>query len=387
MAKNDLPNIFMLAGILGLATPAFAQDEGDEGADTEGADEADEAPPPDEAPVPTPKKGKKGAAPEGDPQVMETHVVQGGDTLWDLCGKYLNSPWYWPKIWSYNPQLTNPHWIYPGNELRFYPSDDGAPTEVSGSMTLEGGESDEPSLPEPEDLLRTTAPVEVGRIAAGSVLRMHTGFVSATQKDLDGVITSAPEESQLLSDYQRAYVKFNSAVKRGEKYAVYRTVKAIEHPITGELIGYVVEIIAMLSVTDTSPQLATVMFDKTYRPVERGDVVGKVRDNFGRRVQPATSQADVKGYIVETLEGALTLLGDHTVVFIDRGSSQGVQVGNQFAVYHRGDAFQDTDSADLPVETVGKVMVIDVQENTSTAVVVKAAKDLSIGDKIESIKS
>ncbi|MBI2377387.1 MAG: LysM peptidoglycan-binding domain-containing protein [Deltaproteobacteria bacterium] len=381
MARHDLPNIFMLAGLLGLAVPAYAQD--DEGEDAETADEADEAPA-DEAPVPSTKPGK---APEGDPQVMETHVVQGGDTLWDLCGKYLNSPWYWPKIWSYNPQLTNPHWIFPGNELRFYPSDEGAPTEVSAGMTLEGAEDDEPSLPEPEDLLRTTAPVEVGRIAAGSHLRMHMGFVEATQKERDGVITSAPEESQLLSDFQRAYVKFNSAVKRGERFAVYRTVKGIEHPITGELVGYVVEIIGTMTVSDTSPQLATVSIDRVYRPVERGDVVGKVRDNFGRRVQPSSNQADVKGYIVETLEGALTLVGESHVVFIDRGSSQGVQLGNQFAVYHRGDKFQESEGQDLPIETVGRLMVIDVQENTSTAIVLRSLVDLAVGDKIESIKS
>ncbi|MEL6187221.1 MAG: LysM peptidoglycan-binding domain-containing protein, partial [Myxococcota bacterium] len=53
---------------------------------------------------------------EGEPApgvagLGDAHAVRQGDTLWDLCAKYLNSPWYWPKIWSYNPQLTNPHWI------------------------------------------------------------------------------------------------------------------------------------------------------------------------------------------------------------------------------------------------------------------------------------
>ena len=71
------------------------------------------------------------------PTVTETHVVRSGDTLWDLCAKYLNSPWYWPKIWSYNPQLTNPHWLYPGNALRFYPSDENLPTEISANTTLD----------------------------------------------------------------------------------------------------------------------------------------------------------------------------------------------------------------------------------------------------------
>ena len=53
--------------------------------------------------------------------VSDVHVVQPGDTLWDLSSKYLNSPWVWPRVWSYNPHITNPHWIYPGQVVRFHP--------------------------------------------------------------------------------------------------------------------------------------------------------------------------------------------------------------------------------------------------------------------------
>jgi hypothetical protein len=49
------------------------------------------------------------------------HVVRRGDTLWDICFLYFNDPWQWPKIWSYNPQITNPHWIYPGDLVRLLP--------------------------------------------------------------------------------------------------------------------------------------------------------------------------------------------------------------------------------------------------------------------------
>src|SRR5205085_7400593 len=51
----------------------------------------------------------------------ELHVVRKGDTLWDICFYYFNDPWQWPKIWSYNAQITNPHWIYPGDLVRLLP--------------------------------------------------------------------------------------------------------------------------------------------------------------------------------------------------------------------------------------------------------------------------
>src|SRR5262249_19430488 len=41
------------------------------------------------------------------------HLVRRGDTLWDICDRYFHNPWDWPRIWSYNPGLQNPHWIYP----------------------------------------------------------------------------------------------------------------------------------------------------------------------------------------------------------------------------------------------------------------------------------
>ena len=51
----------------------------------------------------------------------QLHVVRSGDTLWDICFYYFNDPWQWPKIWSYNEQITNPHWIYPGDLVRMVP--------------------------------------------------------------------------------------------------------------------------------------------------------------------------------------------------------------------------------------------------------------------------
>src|SRR6185503_17653255 len=51
----------------------------------------------------------------------ELHVVRKGDTLWDICTYYFNDPYQWPKVWSYNPPITNPHWIYPGDLVRLLP--------------------------------------------------------------------------------------------------------------------------------------------------------------------------------------------------------------------------------------------------------------------------
>src|SRR3954471_24806671 len=88
--------------------------------------------PPENAPVVTEQSPRP--PPDANlqpvPGAPEEYVIQKGDTLWDLSQKFLNNPWYWPKIWSLNPSIENPHWIYPGNKLRLMPGEGGAPTQV-----------------------------------------------------------------------------------------------------------------------------------------------------------------------------------------------------------------------------------------------------------------
>lgn len=367
------------------ASRASAQDEGEDPdsipvEETGGGDDA-AAEGGEGAPVQAPRGETAGN--EGTPQVSETHVVGGGDTLWDLCSKYLNSPWYWPKIWSYNPQITNPHWIYPGNELRFYPSDENLPTNVEVSRQISTDDQDDEQVPDTLDAneLVQGKPRNM-MVEPNSFFSSYVGFVSAQAHDQSGEIVNAEPEQYMLADYDRTYVKLKSAAKKGENYAIYRTIREIEHPVSGEPYGYAIEIIGGLTIVDTSPVVATGQIAQAYRPVERGDFVGKWPENFGQRVNPSPNQAEAQGYIIETLGELFTEVGEYHVVFIDRGRSHGVQQGNTFAVIDRGDGFT-RDTQGLPNEDIGQVMVVDVQDNASTAVVTGSLRELGVGDKVE----
>jgi nucleoid-associated protein YgaU len=59
-------------------------------------------------------------------EVPDTHTVRRGDTLWGLCDFYFQNPYQWPRLWSYNPQIKNPHWIYPGDAVRLKEGGDNA---------------------------------------------------------------------------------------------------------------------------------------------------------------------------------------------------------------------------------------------------------------------
>src|SRR5688572_9729081 len=71
--------------------------------------------------------GQQPPGPVLNPRHPDTYVVQRGDTLWDIASMFLRDPWYWPEIWQINPQVENPHLIFPGDILSLAYLGDGRP--------------------------------------------------------------------------------------------------------------------------------------------------------------------------------------------------------------------------------------------------------------------
>lgn len=318
----------------------------------------------------------------GDPQLGEAHSVESGDTLWDLCSKYLNSPWYWPKIWSYNPQLSNPHWIYPGNEIRFYPGDEALPTQVSVSTTLTDDDEDLtiPGELTEDELVQTVGTIYADAGPVGALWTTNVGYLSKDAVRRLGRIANSASEAVLLDDYDRVYIE-GQALKEGDRLAIFHAVREIKHPVTGENYGMAVEIVGSVAILRTSQQMSTGQIMDSYRPVSRGDLVGPFPENFTTRIREVPNQVSAKGYVIETSGDVLAPIGQHNLVYVDRGRNHGIQLGNTFEVLDQGDGF--TEERDkLPLEVVGKLMVLDVQAEASTAIIVRSVRELAVGDKI-----
>ncbi len=306
-------------------------------------------------------------------EAPDTHVVQKGDTLWDLSSRYYHNAWGWPKMWSYNPQITNPHWIYPGDTLRILPPGGGpAPVAATGA----------PRLP--------TARLG-GRAhrQSGLILR-QTGFVEPGELAQAGKIVGSKEEKLMLGTLDEAYVRMTQdhTFQVGERYTVYKLTAPVRHPTTNKLLGHMVEIYGDAEVRAvTDGHVARVALVDTINPIERGFLVGPLKRQF-KVVQPVPGKADMTGMVVATLRPH-ELVGDDDLVFIDRGKDDGIVLGNRLFITRRGDGYQPLlskgpmDDRRFPRETIGEIVVVDLRDHLATGFVTYSTVESRVGDRVE----
>ncbi len=319
---------------------------------------------------------------EGAPaEVPEVHVVRKGDTLWDISNTYFANPWYWPKLWSFNPLITNPHWIFPGDLVRLYPPGRHVAEKAPVARNLE-----------PE-----TPRISVARPAAPTgILLRQTGFVEPGELAAAGRIVGSREDKIMLATLDEAYVEENpdQPLKPGERYTVYRVVDRVKHPDSGETLGHIVQILGDVEVRGFAERegkqgqrIARVVITDSVDEIRRGDLVGPLRRVF-KMVEPSVNRADIDGTVVAALRPT-KLVGSEMLVFIDRGRADGLQVGNRFLVVRRGDAYEPLlqerppTNERFPREVIAEVVVVDVRERTSTGIVTRALKEVRMGDRVE----
>lgn len=320
----------------------------------------------------------------------QVHTVVRGDTLWDLSEEYLGTPWYWPKVWSYNPQIANPHWIYPGNQIRFYPAgeENAARVAVAGPEGASGEIAPSEGM-EDEGGVQVTG--KIGFTVPPSVSASHEGFVTPREIAEAGTIDHSPSEALMLSYPDLVYVRFRNPgqAKVGETYPVFHTVKEVDHPRTGKSLGYLTEIVGKVRVVKLGRGEATAQIVASSDEIRRGDKVGAPGEPLHTKVAARPNARALKGYVVSALTPYLTIMGEESKLLVDLGSAQGVQPGNTFTVIRQTDPQasildpNEDEDRSLPIEDIATCMAVTVKEHVSTCILVRSLKEVVPGDRVE----
>src|SRR5690606_1241820 len=187
------------------------------------------------------------------------HIVQRGDTLWDLSEVYLHDPYLWPKLWSWNEHVTNAHWIFPGDRIRLF---DPLAPQVESQQG--------PRL----DFSKTRVPT---RVRTDPVLLTQTAFVDAAQFDTAMTVIGGGDAKVMMSTLDTVYLDYDKANPPipGERLVVYAPQEKI-HDLEGKnVLGYVVEVMGDVEVEAIARKAAEATVASALNPIERGYKIGR----------------------------------------------------------------------------------------------------------------
>ena len=304
--------------------------------------------------------------------IPQAHTVKRGDTLWAISGQYYRSSYAWPQVWSRNPQILNPHWIYPGDRVR---------------------------------LRDENKPFRGNALAPKTIHLRDIGWIDDPEKDAWGELVGAPGEHMMLADDQEAYVQMDEGrdVKIGDKLTIFRPLKTARKK--GEARGEVVSVRGTVRVDryNRNTGMAKVTIIESLDVVERGNLIGPVQRQF-LTVPPVPSDKNLDVSIIASLYPH-EVFGDAQILFIDKGKAEGVYPGMRFFALERKDKWVEslktttefartrsrTDidemaqvykiptggpEEDYPDETYAELRVLTTREHTAVCMIVAAKHEL-----------
>jgi hypothetical protein len=340
--------------------------------------------------------GVHAAAPNQD-----THVVEQGDTLWGISDYYYGSPWHWPELWSFNPEVTNPHWIYPLDQLRLSPAkleQDQAVAKAAATGGFAEHAATPGQLSGTEGAVSVVVPREL--MTPGTVFLRDSGYLDKEALRSVGQIIGGNEEQMFLSPSDQVYIKFrgDEDVRAGQAYTIFRRIyeREREEAEQGELVRILGT--AVVRSYERDKRVARAVVTEALEPIERGIFVAKLDRRFDL-VNPKRNEANVVAKIIASVQPR-RLLSYGNVVFLDVGEGHGIQPGNRFFVVRKGDEWLASLEAEatelgniaevppynpdeLPKEVVAELRVLKVRKQTTIALITRSDTDLKIGDTAE----
>lgn len=318
---------------------------------------------------------------------VRTYIVQKGDTLWDISQKFIEDPYYWPDLWANNPDILNPHLITPGQKLRIY----AGPIMVIGvEPTPPPAEPEAAAVAEPvaEPVIETPPPVAAEPQVLVTV-PAGIGYISAEALSGAGTVYDYPEGRKLAATGDTVFVHMQPQSKPeiGEHYDIFMTREEIFHPASKRRIGYEIDHLGTLEITALGKDLQTAVIRKTFREIERGAWLVPQRP-ARQEIALRRAEADLSGYILSS-SSHRTIRGVSDLVFIDLGGKHGLKIGNLLTIIRPRRATEEVraDSrtkaeVTYPDELIGFALVVDVKQDASTAVLLKALSPTLTGDRV-----
>jgi LysM repeat protein len=309
------------------------------------------------------------------------YTVEQGDTLWDISQRFIKDPHYWPNLWSNNPDIGNPHLIYPGQKLRIY----------KGRIEI---------IPIGEDTETGTSDIGAAVVTPDEILLIPTyggahSYISAVEEKSLGTLVDTVDNRVMISVGDKVFLEMADleATKPGDVFELITMGPRVFHPAAEKKIGYRLEKnsigfqtiqLGTLEITKVTPSVAVAEILTATREIERGSKLRpyiKIPD----RIPRILADTVVEGYIISDDIGKIAL-GQWEVILIDMGKEDGVQVGYELDLYRKREATERVDkdkNLDLPDIDLGDAIVLEVRQGFAEALITRTTNlPLYRGDQV-----
>ena len=311
----------------------------------------------------------------------DTYTVQKGDTLWDISGRFLQDPWLWSEIWDVNPEIENPHLIFPGDVIRLVWKD-GQPrltvTRGAGSRTVKLSPQ---ARVEPIDTAIPAIPLDKINV-----------WIRRSRVVSSGVLDEAPhvvsaEDARIVGGAgDKVFVLGELNDDLGRSHRIYRKGNVLVDPQTNEVLGVEAKAVGVgYHQSTTEDGVSTLQLNESDTEVRIGDRVLSDHEKALESVfMPSRPEGEIRGNII-AVEGAVDQVGIYSMVVISRGEREGLKPGMVLAVYNRGATIKDIVSkkiVKLPDERAGLMMIVRAFEKASFGIILTASQPMQVGDEI-----
>ena len=336
-----------------------------------------------------------------------SYVVKKGDTLWDISALYLNEPWLWPQLWQMNPQVDNPHLIYPGDTLTLV-------FDAAGKPRLVVNENVKRLSPTARKTMKGSDAVSTLPL---SMIRHYLTFEQALSDEqieaLPYILGSNANVKNSVNDHV-IYAK--GVLETGASYGVYRKGKPYFDPETETVLGYETTLVATArafrpgrDATEESPaEASSLNVLSVKREIKQGDrlmpaLEGQALPAFFTMRKP---DQPVDGLIIDTTSN-LREFSKWDIVVLNRGQLHNLEAGHMLGIYRNSPLVVDgkdgpvyiedanklqqtfknfgDNTIQLPREKVGELMVFKVAERSSFAIVTRTQRPIRVGDLIANL--
>jgi hypothetical protein len=359
-----------------------------------------------------------------NPDHPDDYVVQKGDTLWDISARFLQEPWYWPTIWQGNPQITDPHLIYPGDIVSLSIIDGKPLLTVSGSGMVTNGRNVRLSpavRSEDRDDAIQTIPVD-----AIQQFLSRPRIVTDQEMSNWPYVVSSYDQHLISGSGSKLYVRGLNDDVDETRYSIYRKGSAYinTRKDPDRVLGYEAIYLGDVVIQKRGdPASAIVTLSK--QEILNGDrLVVESDEDANNTFVPSAPYRDIDANILSVFNGVAEI-GQYQVVVVDVGDSDGVEVGNVLGIYQSGNVVKDeiaTESkgnyevdpedwvgdmmkdfnnsnlvgylgrpnarpefVELPEEYAGVLMVFRTFENVSYGLVMKAVSSIHVLDSVRNL--